>query len=521
MSFWYGVAAVFAFRLINAFLTTTFFQPDEYFQSLEPAHLLVFGYGYTTWEWHQHLRSAFHPLLYAAGYAATRAFGDRAVDWAPKAISAAIATAVDIGTYRLAWRVSRNPAIARTALFMSLASAWNWHVLPRAFLNNLEAALTVFALAQWPWRQVRTRRLFVLCLCAGTSCVVRPTNVLVWVFLGAGLVRANVAYPARLARYVAAALLAGAVAVAAGAGADRVLYREWTFPLWNFLQFNVVRNLLVFYGAAPWHFYIDQGLPLMLMGYLPLFVAGAARSLLAKKPVPATTILARMSGMVLFVLAAFLAISHKEWRFLQPVYPAMLVIAASEAAQWRGSRAWRWAPVVVLGHAAVALFFSRINERGVLDLVLRLRADPTVQSIGVLAPCHSTPWHATLHRPEIVDDLWFLTCEPPLHLAVGTAQNVRHYRDELDRFFDDPAGFVAREVGTPSRPWPSHLVVFAPHSHAVAEAVGGAYNECDRLFNSCFHWDPRRAGDLVVLCRSKVEIFSQPEVLTARHAAIS
>ncbi len=32
-------------------LSQTFFQPDEFYQSLEPAHHLVFGYGYLTWEW--------------------------------------------------------------------------------------------------------------------------------------------------------------------------------------------------------------------------------------------------------------------------------------------------------------------------------------------------------------------------------------------------------------------------------------------------------------------------------------
>ncbi len=31
------------FRLINALLVRTFFQPDEYFQSLEPAWQMVFG----------------------------------------------------------------------------------------------------------------------------------------------------------------------------------------------------------------------------------------------------------------------------------------------------------------------------------------------------------------------------------------------------------------------------------------------------------------------------------------------
>jgi hypothetical protein len=35
--------AIIIIRLINAFWVTTFFQPDEYFQALEPAWELAFG----------------------------------------------------------------------------------------------------------------------------------------------------------------------------------------------------------------------------------------------------------------------------------------------------------------------------------------------------------------------------------------------------------------------------------------------------------------------------------------------
>lgn len=38
-----------AFRLVNAFAVRTFFQPDEYFQSLEPAWQIAFGQGQGTW----------------------------------------------------------------------------------------------------------------------------------------------------------------------------------------------------------------------------------------------------------------------------------------------------------------------------------------------------------------------------------------------------------------------------------------------------------------------------------------
>lgn len=41
--------AIIIIRLINAFWVTTFFQPDEFFQSLEPAWDLAFGSDSGAW----------------------------------------------------------------------------------------------------------------------------------------------------------------------------------------------------------------------------------------------------------------------------------------------------------------------------------------------------------------------------------------------------------------------------------------------------------------------------------------
>lgn len=53
------------FRVLVALFTQSYFQPDEYFQALEPAHKYVFGYGHLTWEWvnPEPLRSMLYPAL--------------------------------------------------------------------------------------------------------------------------------------------------------------------------------------------------------------------------------------------------------------------------------------------------------------------------------------------------------------------------------------------------------------------------------------------------------------------------
>lgn len=62
-------------RITIALSTRTFFQPDEYFQALEPAHHLVFGYGDLTWEWLNPvpIRSILFPGIDAVVYAALKA----------------------------------------------------------------------------------------------------------------------------------------------------------------------------------------------------------------------------------------------------------------------------------------------------------------------------------------------------------------------------------------------------------------------------------------------------------------
>jgi phosphatidylinositol glycan class B len=61
----YGLAI--AVRVLISVSTRTFFQPDEYFQCLEPAHHIAFGYGHLTWEWvsSKPIRSVAYPAIWA------------------------------------------------------------------------------------------------------------------------------------------------------------------------------------------------------------------------------------------------------------------------------------------------------------------------------------------------------------------------------------------------------------------------------------------------------------------------
>ena len=60
------IAWIFIYRIALALLTRTIIYPDEFFQSLEVAHNVVFGYGKLTWEWQPSV--AVRPIAYPALY---------------------------------------------------------------------------------------------------------------------------------------------------------------------------------------------------------------------------------------------------------------------------------------------------------------------------------------------------------------------------------------------------------------------------------------------------------------------
>lgn len=466
----YILGCVFLFRLVNALNIRTFFQADEYYQALEPAHQYIFGYGYVTWEWREQLRSSIHPLLYAGGYKLVQLLSDddkRLVILVPKIIGAVLATIAEINLYRFV-RLYKSEPIARICLVLSLVNPFNWYFSTRAFSNSFETTLIIIAFRYWPWKGHKGNY-HVSLFFAILSCIVRPTNGMMWIYLGIDYLTRH--FSVKLLIYSTIELL---IVLLVNTYLDYCFYGKLTFPIYNFVEFNVLKNLSIFYGTAPWHFYIFQAIPLMTTTLLPLLVVGLPKHM--NDPLVRAGLL---------MLIGFSFIDHKEFRFIYPLQPIMMMIAAS---QWDSVTKLVY-PFLVI-NIIIGYFLTQINERGAIEILHHL---PTDQSVGFLTPCHSTPWQSHIHNPDI--SWWFLTCEPPLHLATGTLANVKAYRDESDRFYDDPDTFLT------TIEWPDRIVVFSPLEPLMARYP---YSECHREFNSVFHWDDRRSGDMIVYCRDEV-----------------
>ncbi|PKS10050.1 hypothetical protein jhhlp_004675 [Lomentospora prolificans] len=561
--------ALLLLRLVNVALVQTFFQPDEYFQCLEPAWQAAFGEGsgaYITWEWQHQLRSSLHPTLFALVYKFADLLGQYVVPglrttlllWAPKVTQATIAALGDFYTWELARKLYRHDSMASTtALWMTVLNPWQFYVSVRTFSNSLETTLTIAALNYWPWEvfqpplkdKIRTfgsiirsregaKSLRISLILAATAVLLRPTNILIW-----SPVLFFTLMPRRLSQallnptlketvvFLTEILFCGLLTLATSVVADRLYFGVWAFPPYKWLYFNLSQDLAVFYGENAGHYYLTQGLPLLCTTLLPFVVLSLWRS----NPNPyASKGFTVLKWAVFVTLAVLSQISHKEARFIYPLLPLLHIISAKMVSsfflyssdhyatpgQFRNKR---YLIPGLLINLVIASYLGIAHQRAVISVMDFLRTEyaagadrpsPDVIDEGrfavFLMPCHSTPWRSHLIYPNL--SVRALTCEPPLHTAPFSYERV-FYRDEADRFYDDPISFLSEELwpsksafGEKGERVPPYIVGFEGIEPVLTEYFAGTgsghgVGELRRVWegwNGLFTDDWRRAGKLVV-----------------------
>ncbi|KAI0168489.1 glycosyltransferase family 22 protein [Pestalotiopsis sp. NC0098] len=426
-----ALAVLFAFRIANVLCVRTYFQPDEYFQALEPAWQLVFGPdsgAWMTWEWQYRLRSSLHPGIFALSYAAVanylstislpghyRAFALLA---APKVVQAGLAALTDWFAWRLAEKLfGRNTATAWSVLLMSVANPWQWYCSTRTFSNCFEATLTIAALHYFPWEllgldksskngdgdaevfqktgSVNSLRLSIVF--AAFAILLRPTNAFIWAAVGTlALTRLTMDGRSPLTTktvlvLIREALLCGSFALGLSLLADKQYFGEWTFPPLNWLNFNIAQSLAIFYGQNDWHYYLSQGITLSCTTLSPFAVMGllsfqetATSSIVAKNAFKA------LSFAVLITISTLSFIVHKEVRFIYPLVPLLHILAAPYVTSFfivpqadgiptsRGAVGIQRKPLLVLGllvNLVIASYLSYFHSAGPILVMDELRAE--------------------------------------------------------------------------------------------------------------------------------------------------
>ncbi|KAI1728707.1 alg9-like mannosyltransferase family domain-containing protein [Ditylenchus destructor] len=479
----YGYFLVF--RILNVFCASTWFVPDEYFQSVEVAYRMVYGKGMRTWEWKPNnaLRSAFHPTLYAIPFWVLKLLACDSrlfLNWIPHLIQACIFAVADIYYYRF---LQKLPGLkSRDKTIAMLFYLTNWFILycsTRTLSNTIEAALSVVALY---WYQSFTKTGYVtdrkktenyeeaklpnismkdarLCaLCVSLAVIMRPTSVLIWFPL---FLTNFLESPSRWSYLFRCHLPCSLIILSASVIVDSFYYGKVTVSLWNFTKFNFLKGGSSHFGSNVWFWYIVNGLPtLFTILCLPMatFIAKQLRtknnvdnseedSLLISTKIQLPS---RFFWVSVFYVIFHSAIAHKEHRFLLPIIPLVIPYLVAEIEELFGLYGTRqstyhmkevfknvliWSTVGL--NLVLAMYFGVVHQRGpnvatnfIAKEILQRYPNRTVY-IAQLMPCFSMPQYAALH-PYSVE----------IRMLDFEEDSDENSVDEAEEFHNDPLGWL-------------------------------------------------------------------------------
>lgn len=349
-------AALLVGGALRAWLALTdagIYWPDEIYQSLEPAHRLVWGRGLVAWEFSEGARPWTLPALVALPWALLRLVGvSNPSIYIPcvKLLFAAVGVATAWAVARLARALGAGPLPAATAGALWALAAPAIYFAPRGLSEPLSALpLTLGLLYAWPQGAPR-RHLLLGAALLGAAVFLRLQDALACLGLLLVLLARG--------RGRAALEVLGVFALAA-AGLGLLDWATWGHPFQSALvnlRFNLVEGNGRLWGTSGPAYYLRVLWKAMPAVTAVLVVGGV----LAFR---------RSPGLCLLVLAfvgLHSVVPHKELRFILPLLPAWAALSGlglDAAARWLGTRKpslanWVMAPALLAAVFSAARFHT-------------------------------------------------------------------------------------------------------------------------------------------------------------------
>lgn len=474
----------YLFRLCNAFLLLTYFQPDEYFQAWEPAYLAVHGVGYKTWEWRVGLRTSLVPRLFELIIRISDHFKvDHLV--LGKFVMAFVAACADFYTGKVAEMLLNSRKLGKWAWYVSMASTFNWYCLTRPFSNTFETALIITAFYYFRKNTTWLQATFAHIL-AHISIALRPSAAVFWLHVGLYQVFTMDSTKNKRLKYIIFSIGMTIISQLAILALDLFYYQPMTIiPYFEFFKFNLIYNFSSLYGQNDMFWYFVQGLPFLLLGYVPFFILGWGST---------PKLVKHICCLNVFLMSL---ISHKEQRFLFFLLPFMHISvslgynrAIAYGRKYRKKQGITIAVcfLSVLVNIVVSAYLSGFHMRGVNAVIKQIRFDESVTDVTFLMPCHATPWHSHFQRLDSEFHPKFLSCEPPLN----DHTNMHAYRNEVELFYENPERYLHIHPELLSET----IVAFEP-LEPLLESYG--YHATTQYFNGLFADDSRKQGNILVL----------------------
>jgi GPI mannosyltransferase 3 len=360
---------------------------DEIFNTLEPAHHLAYGYGIVVWEWREGIRSWVFPAFLAGVM--------RATDWMGRGsfgYLAAIRVVLSLISLATVWfgYVWGKRASGEAAAIIAAGACAFWyelvHFAPKALNDVLAGNLLLPGLYLGVYGEAlpERKRLFFAGLFCGLAVSFRNQLAPAVLFAVLYFCRTN------WRRKSLPTFLGLLLPIVAFGLVDAI---TWSYPFQSLIRYFrvvVIEGRSLMYGTEPWYWYVWM----LALHFLPLFflaLVGIRRSPL-------------LGWMAFIIVASHSVLAHKEYRFIYPVMPILLTLAAlgfvelAEDFKTWGKPALSPKMITVAGlvlcvgtSALLAWKFPRSTSRPVVAVMDQLSLDPSVCGVGL----YKIPWIMT------------------------------------------------------------------------------------------------------------------------------
>ncbi len=379
--------AALAIRAAVAVTQRNIIWPDEVYQTVEPAHHLVFGPWLRSWEWVVGMRSWLPPALLAPALAAGRLI-DPVGHLDTQAITAFMLL-LSLTPVAVAFLWGERLAGLRGGLFVGgIAAVWVdlVQMAPHPLIDVLAghtlivALYLAFPLSERPSARRLAAATAVLVLTVYLRQQLAPAAVAVLLMAG------GTSRSAWRGMVPAAGL-----ALAALAALDWITLGTPLQSLWLNAWFNIVKGVSNEYGAYPPLYFVT-----LVDNHWGLFVPAAAALLLVNadryRPLGIT------AGVIFLTMSL---IAHKEWRFIFPCLTILTILmalkllgaslAAAQHLSRRGVSAGAALATAFLAMSATSFAIAAgggyaqdwTRNRAMLLAFDRLRQSPQVCGVGI------------------------------------------------------------------------------------------------------------------------------------------
>ena len=388
-------AVAFLLRVGVALRSPSIEWPDEIFNTLEQGHRLAYGYGVVPWEWRYGIRTWIYPAFLAGVMRATAWMGPGSRGYLTGVVVVLSLLSLSCVWFAYAW-AKKSRGIAAGLIAAGACATWYQLVYfsPKAFSEVVatDFLLPGLYLGMYGDELPEKKRdiLAGVCLGIGVCLRIQFAPAVAFAFLYWCGKRWSTVAPPLLAGLLVPVIVFGVV--------DAF---TWSYPFQSYVRYF---QLVMFtgrnshYGVEPWNVF-----------FIGLWRSMWPMLLLAAAAVRRNSLLVSVAAIIVI---SHSLIAHKEYRFIYPVLPILVTLAALglvEIASFLRCRLsvslsprMAVAAGLIFCVALSAWFASKMHwdkSSGGLITFDRLSRDPDVCGVGV----YKLPWTLTggyvhLHR---------------------------------------------------------------------------------------------------------------------------